>query len=203
MSVRPLRAVFREATSTALLDAAEAVMATDGVDGAALNVIAKRAGIAVGTIYNHFADKGELIDAMFARRREELFLAIDAVAKESVGASFEQQLEGFVRAVFSYFDKRREFLRLALETEHINARATRGKNGDKQPALQQLHDRAARIVRVGVREKRLREDTSRLLPTVLLATLKGVLVAHYRDETSLLPNTALVLTLFLYGASRK
>ncbi len=72
-----------EATREAMLDAAEAVFLEQGVSGATLEQIARRAGLTRGAFYWHFKNKAELLLAMrqrvddpmwewFGQRREEL-----------------------------------------------------------------------------------------------------------------------------------
>ncbi|TMR95566.1 TetR/AcrR family transcriptional regulator [Nonomuraea basaltis] len=59
---RPLR---RDAQRNrdALVEAAKQVLAERGVD-APLEAVAKRAGVAIGTLYRHFPERGDLIDAI-------------------------------------------------------------------------------------------------------------------------------------------
>ncbi|MFC7100401.1 TetR/AcrR family transcriptional regulator [Nonomuraea rubra] len=61
---RPLR---RDAQRNrdALVAAAEQVLAERGLQ-APLEVVAKRAGVAIGTLYRHFPERGDLIDAILA-----------------------------------------------------------------------------------------------------------------------------------------
>src|SRR5438445_13621568 len=115
MTAHSLRARFKVTVTGAILDAAEELAAEVGVPGTNLQAVAKRAGVAVGTIYNHFEDRSELFAELFARRREELLETLDAATKTVARAGFEAQLEAHVRTVFSYFDTRRAFLRLALD----------------------------------------------------------------------------------------
>ncbi len=61
-----------------LVDAARLSFAEEGVD-VPLEQIAKRAGVSIGTLYNHFADRGELVDAVLPDRMAR----IDAIAAES------------------------------------------------------------------------------------------------------------------------
>jgi len=139
MKVQPLRLTLREATSTAILDAAERVAAKGGLAGASLQAIAEEAGIAVGTIYNYFADKTRLFDALFDRRREELYVNVDLAMKPRAKDPFEGQLRALVGAVFTHFDARRDFLRVALEADR--PQLVKGQDGKKSPAMQQLQDR--------------------------------------------------------------
>jgi len=54
------RTMFREA----ILEAAEEELAASGFHGARIQDIAKRAGVAVGTFYNHFETKEDVLLAL-------------------------------------------------------------------------------------------------------------------------------------------
>jgi AcrR family transcriptional regulator len=198
MSIQPLRVKLREATGLAILDAAEQVAAEEGLPSASLQAIAERAGVAVGTIYNYFPDRQELFAALFKRRREELSAAIDETAKKHAKEPFAAQLEAFLNAVFNHFDQRREYLRLAQDSQPV----VREDDGQKRPAMQQLQERAERIMRVGVREKRLRDVEVELLATVLVSIVRGVLIMRAHRDAPFATETARVVALFLDGAGK-
>ncbi len=64
-----------------LLEAADALMATRGLD-MTLHELAEAAGLGVGTVYRHFADKDVLLDALVDRRfaaTRKLMLAAEQV----------------------------------------------------------------------------------------------------------------------------
>lgn len=201
MKVQPLRQKLREATADAIVVAAEKVIGQDG-PAASLQTIAEQAGVAVGTIYNYFTDREGLLAEVFARRRGELYEAIDRAARALAQQPFEAQLAGFVQTVFEHFDARRDFLRIALESEKMKPAIEKGADGRKRPAMQQLMDRADRIIRIGLREKRLREEGADLFAVVLVSIIKGVLVERAAQEQPLAPQTERVLQLFLHGVAR-
>jgi AcrR family transcriptional regulator len=200
MKPQPLRLTLREATSNAILEAAEHVAARSGLMSVNLQAIAEQAGVAVGTLYNYFEDKPGLFDALFTRRRAELYAAIDSATKQHAREPFTGQLDSFVRAVFGYFDERREFLRIALEDERLHV--VKGEEAKKGPSMQQLQVRAERIIRIGVRENALRDDGSDLLATVLVSIIRGVLTARGEGDKPFLPETERVASLFLRGAAK-
>src|ERR1700722_4944580 len=68
------RALFRNA----ILDAAEAVFAERGFHGARIQDIAERARIAVGTVYNHFEQKDDVLSALLEERVEGVVAQIRA-----------------------------------------------------------------------------------------------------------------------------
>jgi AcrR family transcriptional regulator len=201
MTAQSLRARFKATVTEAILDAAEELAADIGVHGTNLQAVAKRAGVAVGTIYNHFEDRNELFEELFARRREELLDALDLAAKKAAGSGFDSQLEAFVHTSFSYFDTRRAFLRLALDSQ-AGKHPSRKKAGEAPGSMEQLTLRAERIVRVGLKEKRLRTDTADLAPYFLTAAVRAVLIARVDTPKPLAPETPRVVKLFLQGTSR-
>lgn len=201
MTAQSLRARFRATVTEAILDAAEELAADVGVHGTNLQAVAKRAGVAVGTIYNHFEDRNELFEELFARRREELLTTLDAAAKRVAGSGFDTQLEAYVRTAFSYFDTRRAFLRLALDGRAGKPALTKG--ADAAPgSMEQLTVRAERIVRVGLKEKRLRADAAALAPHFLTASVRAVLIARVDSPKPLADETSRVISFFLQGTSR-
>src|SRR4051812_12638687 len=67
-----LKSQLRETVRTQILDAAEELIAARGFQSAPLALIARRAGVAVGTLYNYFADRDAMIRALFESRRAVL-----------------------------------------------------------------------------------------------------------------------------------
>ncbi len=200
MTAHSLRARFKATVTEAILDAAEELAADEGVAGTNLQAVAKRAGVAVGTIYNHFADRSELFVALFQRRREELLGTLDTATKNAAGAGFDVQLEAFVSTVLAYFDTRRAFLRLALDGQAKPPPVR--KKGKGAYAMEPLTVRAERIVRVGVKEKRIRTDAAELAPHFLTAAIRAVLIARVDEPKPLAGETKRVIALFLQGTAR-
>jgi AcrR family transcriptional regulator len=67
----------RQRTREALLDAAAAVFAQRGFQGASLDEIAATAGYTRGAIYKHFADKEELLHEVCVRLNERALAEFD------------------------------------------------------------------------------------------------------------------------------
>src|SRR3954463_14790871 len=77
-----LRERFRQETAEAVLQAAEEVFAEKGFHAASMSEIARRAGVAVGTLYNHFADRETLLKHLLDTRCQELLALVDHDWKE-------------------------------------------------------------------------------------------------------------------------
>ncbi len=197
-----LRERLRLAVHESLLDATERAIVEDGVEAASLQSIARRADVAVGTIYNYFNDRQELFRELFMKRRTEVLAAVDAGMKEAQGKPFEAQLESFARALLGHYDTRRDFMRVVFASETLRLQMMCDKAGRLRPFLHELESRAQRIMRVGVAEQRIAEDDVPLLAAVFTSVLRGV-VAVRLDQMAVLSDAApRVVELFCQGAVR-
>src|SRR5678815_4687693 len=106
--------------------------------GAGLLPIAKRAGVAVGTLYNYFADREALIRALFESRRARLRPQLLAVVAASSELGFEARLRRFVTDLLAVFEQHRRFFKVAIETEHLKPSASTMPQ-DIQMMLREIH----------------------------------------------------------------
>lgn len=174
--------------------ATEAAVAESGLPAATMQAIAARAGVSVGTVYNHFRDRDELLRALFTARREQLLAELTTTLKTHARAPFRAQLEAFVRAVFAHFDAHRAFLRVALDSDLARHGCVQGS------PLQQIRLQTVKLVRAGVKEGVLREAWTELYPAVLAGVMRGTLVAHLERDRPLAEASDAVIDLFLHGA---
>ena len=93
----PIRQQLVEARRNQILDSAAAVFAEKGFHRATTKEIARRAGIAEGTIYNYFDSKDDLLIGMMARLTE----------LETLGDELTEALQGDVRDFFVAMFRRR------------------------------------------------------------------------------------------------
>ena len=196
-----LRERFRHAVRDSLLEAAERSIVEDGVEGANLQSIARRAGVAVGTIYNHFQDGQELFRELFAMRKLEVFAAMDAAMKGKTKAPFEEQLEAFARALLGHYDVRREFMRVVFASDTLRLQMMCDKAGRYKPFLHELQSRAERIMRAGVREGRLGEGDVELMASVFTSILRGVVATRLDQGQNLADAAPRVVEIFCKGAT--
>ena len=102
------RALFRNA----ILDAAETVFAQRGFHGARIQDIAAQARIAVGTVYNHFAQKDDVLSALLEERTEEMLAQLLATDR---APTFEARLRARVASLLAYVEQHRAFFTVATE----------------------------------------------------------------------------------------
>jgi AcrR family transcriptional regulator len=196
--VQPLRERLKVAAAEAILDAAEQLFGDHGLD-ARMEAIAAKAGVAVGTLYNHFADRQALIDALLDARRERLLARLAVVAKDTKGQGFARELEAALE-VFAGASGQHARFRKSLLDAGIGAQAKRRRESRLrvQPILKPIFAR-------GVREGVLSPGAS----PVRGALLMGLFRASFElalDHPEVLPLARVprvVVEAFLHGAAKR
>jgi TetR/AcrR family fatty acid metabolism transcriptional regulator len=100
----PIRRQLVEARRNQILDAATEMFAEQGFHQSTTKDIARRAGIAEGTIYNYFESKDDLLIGMMARLTEletlgdELTEALQGDVRDFFAAMFRHRIENLEQA---------------------------------------------------------------------------------------------------------
>lgn len=97
--VRPAQQSRSQQTLSRLLNAAEEIIAEQGIEGMTVAAVARRAEKSVGSLYHHFRDKASLINAIFQRMHREFTATLhDAVDPNRWrGASIAEVLHGYLQ----------------------------------------------------------------------------------------------------------
>ncbi|ATB30938.1 TetR/AcrR family transcriptional regulator [Melittangium boletus] len=181
---KTLRERLREETEQTLLEAGEQVFAEQGVLGTRIEDIAKRAGVAVGTIYNYFDDREELLAALMDRRRAELVKTLDEVSERARGKSWHEEFEDFLRATLTHLEQHRRFFAILIQGELLPPRRSDAAT-DKAAGsgLDDVYACMERLVRRGVAEGALKALFADLYPALLLGMLRSAIVQDRYTDT--------------------
>lgn len=177
VGTKTLRERLREETELALLEAGEQVFSEQGVRGTRVEDIAKRAGVAVGTLYNYFDDREELLAALTTRRRAEIVKTLEAASEGARGKPWSVEFEDFLRATLTYLEQHRRFFAILIQGEVLTPSPE--KRAAKEPHGSGLDDVYAcmeRLVRRGVAEGALKPAFADLYPALLLGMLRSAIV---------------------------
>ena len=99
-AARRTQAERTEATTSALLDAARALFATDGYERTSIDAVAARAKVTKGAVYHHFEGKRQLFEAVFRREVDRLTTPLgDAYARK------KDPWDGFKAAARAFLDE--------------------------------------------------------------------------------------------------
>ena len=189
-----LRDRLRDEANRAILDAAEEVFSEEGL-GARMERIAARAGVAVGTLYNHFEDRKALADALACSRVESLLRRLEAALAGSEGRPIRERLRAFLGAVAEHSRAHGRYLSMLVQSGEGPARAH-----PKQTFVVELVGRAQVLVDQGVAGGELRAEGREVYAVALVGMIRAANVATLEGHTSWDRMTEPLLDLFLRGA---
>jgi AcrR family transcriptional regulator len=117
---RPPRQARSRATHARLLDAAEAVVAAKGCEGASVGEVVRRAGCSIGACYSRFRDKRGLLLALQERGHAEAVARLEAAFDPARWSAqpLPRCLQALVRQLVELHRQRRGLLRaFAIEAQ--------------------------------------------------------------------------------------
>jgi AcrR family transcriptional regulator len=163
---RKRRSATPEARRAAILDAALEEFTARGYEGARLDDVAKRAGIAKGTIYLHFADKEALFQDLVRSMVNPVLGTLEHMREVDIPARMlvEGMLNTFVREILG--TRRKDVVRLIL-TE-----------GTRFPAIAEFYHREVIARVLAIMRPMLRRAAERgELPDDSLARFPQLIIA--------------------------
>jgi AcrR family transcriptional regulator len=190
-----LRDRLREETGRAILEAAEAVFAEEGLHAARMERIATRAGVAVGTLYNHFRDKEALLRSLLRSRREALLERVDGALADAAGRPVRERLRAYLAAVATHARAHGPFLSVLVQAGEGPGRAR-----PPRTLLAELVARADRIAADGIAAGELRPDPANVFGLAFVGMARAVLIRSL--EGAPLDVTDAIVDIFLEGAAR-
>ena len=172
----------RELTRSALVDAAAAVFARRGFDGASLDEIAETAGVTRGAIYKNFEGKEELFFAVFDRQVEQNLAAFGD--RFGGGSAADLYDAAAVAEVW------RDVLARDLETFtlHLELRLYALRNPDFRARYAEHLQREHDVVAAFIEEQAAAAGVALTVPAAELAAIsdaasEGFLAATYLDPS--------------------
>jgi AcrR family transcriptional regulator len=198
------RALFRNA----ILDAAEAVFAERGFHGARIQDIAERARIAVGTVYNHFSDKDDVLSALLDERTEGLLSQVRAEGADGRAAprGFRAKLEMRVAGMLAYVEQHRAFF--AIANEHglfAGAVAPSARSSARSVERMETFRAVFRaVVEEGIASGDLEPLDAEALARFLGGTMRAFVLSSLAEGgKDVRGQAAMTVELFLHGAARR
>jgi len=194
-------------TREVLLEAAELVLARDGVDGATIPAIAEKAGVAVGSVYRRFPDKDALLRAVYDRFFDGALESNRAALNEATfaGVSAEKIITVVINGMVRGYRLNRPLLRALLlyAQSHDDPAFRRHATHLRTEAFRLIADLLEK------RSKELRHPHPReavnFALTVVGLTIQGLITQDERggrlDDDDLVPELTRMVTSYL-GSSK-
>jgi AcrR family transcriptional regulator len=199
-----LRERLRSTTIETILNAAEEVFADKGLHAAHMSEIASRAGVSVGTLYNHFEDREALLTGLLEARRAELLAQLDEVLRAASGRPAIERLRGMVETMLVHKSRHRKFMQILLQGE-IGRYANTFPSASHMPGatLHEIHGRVEQVVRQGIKDGSLRTDIEAVAPMILMGMVRSIAIRDAlkkSDGGDPIADAAQLFDFFLKGA---
>lgn len=196
-----LRDDFRSFARSAILSAAEEVLAEEGLHAARIEEIAQRARVAVGTIYNLVGDRDALIQEIMRARHAEIVTVLANTLKAHKAAPFREQVHAAVLSMFAYFGTHLRFFRLVMEAQAMSGKLG-GAGRDSQAIHDEIHKLYRDLMQRGVKQGALRTEWSELFPSMLTGLMREVMIRDLKshDRPSPEARAEAVTQMFFEGA---
>jgi AcrR family transcriptional regulator len=200
----PLIARLRVTVFDAILDAAEDVFSAHGAQHGRMEQIAARAGVSVGTLYNHFRNRRALLDALLESRRAILLESVDAALADRA-LTFEARVDAFLGAIFSHVATHRALIAILLQ-EDASRPPLDSMAGAARPSAMAaaLQSRAERLMRDGLKSGALERERPEILARALMGMTRSLLILALSAREPEAPGAGArrVARIFLEGAAR-
>lgn len=106
----------------ALIDATARVISERGLEHTTTNHIARQAGVSVGSLYQYFADRQDLIEALLVRLSREIAAAVDRALSELMDRDVETVVHGLLATALTAMEGRADvYLELARNWHRLHS----------------------------------------------------------------------------------
>ncbi len=149
--------------------AAIRVFAREGFHRARMETIAHEAGVAVGTIYNYFESKRDVLLAVFEAEFEEQISFFERL-RES-GLSIPEQIAQILQGHFSLLRERTELAQVLLQERFNPGEGFKGKLSDFH---RKVVERIEALIQEGIDQGWVRPCDPRIIAPALFAVVQSI-----------------------------
>ncbi|HEX2085289.1 MAG TPA: TetR/AcrR family transcriptional regulator [Solirubrobacteraceae bacterium] len=184
------RAQRRAAAQDAILRAARDVVAEGGYGAASITEVARRAGVATGSIYRHFPSKGELFAEVFRAAAGAELALVAGIAEDASRPPTERlaaALEAFARRALAA-----PTLAWALMAEPVDPAVEAARLENKRA----YRDVFTELLREGVAARELRPLDAPVAASAIVGAFQEALIGPLADHTG---GDALVASLVTFA----
>jgi AcrR family transcriptional regulator len=186
-----------ERTRQVIIDAASSLFIEQGYHATSMRQIAERADIALGGIYNHFASKEEIFDAVLLAKHP--YRQVLSILQNAPGETLEDFVHNAANTIVAELGKRPEFLKLVF------IEMTEFKGQHAQHLYNTIFPQVLPLLR---RFQGKQSELRELQPHTILFSFLGIFLAYYLSEAVIHPESVPdsqanaidpYLTIYLHG----
>jgi AcrR family transcriptional regulator len=200
-----LRDKLKESTRKAIQEAAANILMSDSLSFR-MEDVAKLAGVAIGTLYNYFADRQTLIDTIIEERRLVADVHISQILEKSSGQHISARLEIFFNDLFNFLERHSILARHYLSVHHsIQSKEIKGNLPDQKSMMYILEDYITEMLQTAVERKEISQEYMDTLSLLISCFVRGIFTKSAEgQQIKVNSDTSKILTkLFLTGSGER
>ena len=159
--------MLMEMSREAIYEAVVELLNNEGLDGVTMHIVAKKAGMATGSLYNYFKNKDDIINFVDARLFAHLF---EDLGKNLNKSTAIENLEAFLRTCYQ-FGKTNDTLFCVLQRARIEEKIDASTRVERESLLIQ---RIQEIVQSGINNGEFAkidpEEAGKFILSVIIGT---------------------------------
>lgn len=154
-------------TVDAIIEAATQILQNDGEERLNTNRIAERAGVSIGSLYQYFADKEAIIEAIARRERNKIIATIVKSLSDADPPDHASAVREIVRTLIGAFARRRRARRIIVSMMLRRWQDVPEEQGADEVALMLLN----------AAEHKTSEDNREMTPVIAFVLTRAILGA--------------------------
>lgn len=142
-----------------------------------MKMISKKSGIAVGTLYNYYANKKELYISILKESWQNTFNKLDAISELTI--SLEEKLSRFINALYGDIEARNDLGKVLINTSVVELKDDKEINDLKKSLILKVANFFSCLNKVDTLSKCSKIDT-KLAESLLVSIL--IMLEFHRDD---------------------
>ena len=195
-----VRTPWEASKRQAIQEAVIRLICREGLKSVTMERVAQETGIAKGTVYLHYSDKQELLDAVKESSLTPMQAAVDAVFHSDLEPA--EKLRACAAKYFAYFDQNRDLFRVLIyEREVMRVQGSRYQSDRYRHLVQE----AAQTISAGIRSGAFRQVDAHNVAAMFIESMFALMNQRLRSEkpAPAEEDANLIGDLFIHGLEKK
>lgn len=159
-------------TMEKIYESAVELFASKGFPNTKVDMIAGNAGVAVGTIYNYFKSKDEILQFIFIREHDKRIKYLNTLKETDISAL--EKILKFFKFHLDLFDDNRSIGRVVVQETIMNARGT-----EKKVEIDGIRKALTEIVQCGINNGEIRQCNARMVMEIIGCSCEALAFSSY------------------------
>lgn len=181
-----------------ILEAAIKIIIRDGITGLTMDKIAAEARVAKGTLYVHFQNKQEVVDAAIESSIAPLLEELENILESHLAPT--EKLRKFTLSNLKFFDTHKELFRVTIYNQDHVADDTKRYRSDR---YWDIVRRVARVLEDGMKQGLFLTADPIKVAMIFIEANRAVFVKRLamKDSENIEDDSNLIFNMFMHGIS--